>query len=126
MKLYLDKIREQIYWLKDQITCLFKRMDEIELSVPVQSDWSETDNTSLAYIRNKPMLGVGEGDKYLQYVQNVPSSVWLCSGHGLDKHPSVTITDLYGNRFFSRVEYIDNDNLKIIHRVPCTGKIHLN
>lgn len=65
------------------------------------------------------------GDKYFIFDQSASISIWNVS-HGLNKLPSVTVVDSAGTTVMGRVDYIDENNLKITFSVPFKGKAYLN
>lgn len=46
--------------------------------------------------------------------------------HGLYKHPAVSVTDSFGQTQYPDIEYIDNNNVKLIVRGQFSGKVYFN
>jgi hypothetical protein len=55
-----------------------------------------------------------------QYTQATPQPIWFVT-HNLNKHPSVTVTDLNGVALFSDYEYINANQVYVYHATPQTG-----
>lgn len=46
--------------------------------------------------------------------------------HNLNGFPNVTVVDTAGTVFISGVEYIDENNLRIVNSAPFSGKVYLS
>jgi len=64
-------------------------------------------------------------DKSFVFTQATPSASWSVS-HGLNKFPSVTIVDSTGSKVMTDVQYIDNNNLRVVFANPFSGKAYVN
>jgi len=64
-------------------------------------------------------------DIHQTHEQLVPSAVWNIS-HGLNKHPSVSITDSSGDQVLGDVTYHNDESLTVSFSAPFSGYAHLN
>ena len=71
-----------------------------------------------------PVLG-GGSDKYYVHNQIAAASTWLIT-HNLGKRPSVVVEDSAGTTGTGNVEYIDDNNLRVVMSAPFSGKAYLN
>lgn len=70
------------------------------------------------------------GDKSFTHIQGIPSDTWLVV-HGLEKFPSVTITDSSGNAILAPYEHLDINTTQITFRTaglpsPQSGFAYFN
>lgn len=68
--------------------------------------------------------GAGASSTYT-WNQATALSVWTIP-HNLDRFPSVTITDLLGQRVEPDVKYVSSDIIQITHGIPFAGVAYLN
>jgi len=69
--------------------------------------------------------GGGGGDAFFEYNQSQANSAWNIH-HGLNKYPSVTITDTAGTQGFGTVTYIDSNNVTVSFAAAFAGVAYLN
>lgn len=82
-------------------------------------------NTHSYELSDIPLPDANGGDKTFDYTQSTPTDIWVIR-HGLNKHPSVSITDSSGNEVIGEVEYIDMNVVKITFASAFSGKAYLN
>jgi hypothetical protein len=68
---------------------------------------------------------VYEGDANFVYVRNDPSTVWHIT-HNLNKFPSVTVVDQFGNLVEATVNYPSLNSVIVTFGQMFTGKAFLN
>lgn len=66
-----------------------------------------------------------DGDKTYVHTQRVPSKTWEIS-HDLNKYPSVSIVDSFGEYSIGDIEYLDLNNLIIRFNDEIFGEAFLN
>ena len=76
------------------------------------------------YIDNQIMIVIESGK--FAFRQSFSSENWHVLEHGMDKKPSVTITDDNFEVIEGWIQYIDDDNIEIKFNVPLTGWVFLN
>jgi hypothetical protein len=76
------------------------------------------------YIDNQIMIVIESGK--FAFRQSFSSENWNVYNHGMDKKPSVTITDDNFEVIEGYVQYIDDDNVEVKFNVPLTGWVFLN
>jgi len=76
------------------------------------------------YIDNQIMIDIESGN--FAFRQSTPSENWFITQHGMNKKPSVTITDDNFVEIEGFVQYVDGDNVYVKFNVPLTGWIFLN
>lgn len=100
----------------------------------LQANVSETDpiftnspsyNISQSDIDNWNAGISSANDKYYNHTQLMPSSTWTIT-HGLNKHPSVTITDSSGNVIIGNIKYLNVNQVQITFSGAFTGEAKLN
>lgn len=64
-------------------------------------------------------------DKHYEHAQSIAAATWPIQ-HGLNKNPSVDVTDSAGTKVIGEVDYIDPNNLTIRFKYPFKGKAFLN
>ena len=69
--------------------------------------------------------GGGGGDAFFEYNQPQANSAWNIH-HGLNKYPSVTITDTAGTQGFGTVTYVDSNNVTVSFAAAFAGVAYLN
>jgi hypothetical protein len=67
----------------------------------------------------------GGGDKHFTFAQEVLSATWNIT-HNLDKYPSVSITNLFGQEVFAEVDYINKNELVIKFADALVGAAYMN
>jgi hypothetical protein len=77
------------------------------------------------FIRGISAGGGGGGDKNFVHAQGEPAAVWTIT-HNLGKRPSVTVQDTAGDEVEGVVEYLNEEELKIVFTAPVTGEAYLN
>lgn len=65
------------------------------------------------------------GDLSFQYAQGPASAIWMVT-HNLGKFPSVTVVDSAGEEVEGDVQYLDNNNLRLVFSAAFTGNAYLN
>lgn len=71
-------------------------------------------------------IGGGLGaDLNYHYAQGPASANWLII-HNLAKFPSVTVIDSAGEEVEGTIQYIDNNNLRLLFSAAFTGSAYLN
>lgn len=76
------------------------------------------------YIDNQIMIVIESGK--FAFRQSFSSENWSVLEHGMDKMPSVTITDDNFEVIEGWIQYTDDDNIEIKFNVPLTGWVFLN
>lgn len=76
------------------------------------------------YIDNQIMIVIESGK--FAFRQSSASENWHVLEHGMDKRPSVTITDDNFEVIEGWIQYTDDDNIEIKFNVPLTGWVFLN
>jgi len=98
---------------------------EVTSSVDIQAtqNISGSERTKLSNITVTSPVNL---DK-LTYIHDQPtaSTVWNVT-HSLGRMPSVTIADTAGTIVISKIEYIDDNNVKITHNNAFSGKAYFN
>lgn len=64
-------------------------------------------------------------DKTYTHEQNTPSDVWRIP-HGLQKYPSVSVTDSGGTQVYGEVVYLDENNVEVRWNAAFSGRADLN
>lgn len=64
-------------------------------------------------------------DKYYEYHQNIPSSIWKIN-HNLNKKPSVTVVDSAGTKVIGEVNYTSDNTLELYFSAQFSGIAYLN
>jgi hypothetical protein len=64
-------------------------------------------------------------DKNYVYEQLNPTNSWTIN-HGLNKRPSVNITDLDNNIVYGDIQYVNDNQVTITFNKPFTGKVIFN
>jgi len=70
-------------------------------------------------------LDTGIADKYYVHEQNSANNIWHVI-HNLNKNPAVLTVDSSGTVVYGNVEYINNNELKILFKYPFAGKAYCN
>ncbi|MCK5788101.1 MAG: hypothetical protein KAH32_03835 [Chlamydiia bacterium] len=65
------------------------------------------------------------GDKNVEYVQGLESSLWEIK-HDMNKIPSITVIDVNKKEVMCEVEHVDTNNVKLKFNTPFAGKAYLN
>jgi hypothetical protein len=101
---------------------------EYEVAANKVSGFTNPDNitypTSLAVYNLFTGSGAG-GDKYFRYTQNIPSTIWIIN-HGMNKRPSVIVTDSAGTTIEGQVTYNDVNTVTIEFSAAFSGYAELN
>lgn len=66
-----------------------------------------------------------DGDKHYAHTQAVPAATWVID-HGLNKRPSVTVTDSAGSIVIGEVDYDTADQLTLYFSSAFAGTAYLN
>jgi len=64
-------------------------------------------------------------DKNFVYEQLNPTNSWTIN-HGLNKRPSIAITDLSDNVVYGDIQYVNNNQVTLTFNKPFTGKAIFN
>tara|TARA_R110000772_G_scaffold79599_1_gene170164 strand:- start:277 stop:624 length:348 start_codon:yes stop_codon:yes gene_type:complete len=64
-------------------------------------------------------------DKTKTHIQGVASSVWIVT-HGLNKYPSVSVTDSAGTTVIGMIEYDSLNQVTLTFKSSFSGKVHFN
>ena len=64
-------------------------------------------------------------DKNFVYEQLNPTNSWTIN-HGLNKRPSINITDLNDNIVYGDVQYVNDNQVTLTFNKPFTGKATFN
>jgi hypothetical protein len=67
----------------------------------------------------------GGGDAHYMHVQGTAEAIWEVT-HNLNKRPSVTVVDSMDKIVFGEVEYVDNNNVRLIFAGAFSGKAYFN
>lgn len=59
------------------------------------------------------------------FTEGVPATIWTIK-HNLKRFPSVTVIDTAGDEVQGIVEYVSNNELKIVFSATVTGTAYLN
>lgn len=68
--------------------------------------------------------GVAGGETFV-FTQNNPAAQWDVA-HGMGQFPSVTVVDSAGDAVLGRVEYVDENLVRLHFSAPFSGKAYLN
>lgn len=66
-----------------------------------------------------------ESDKTYVHTQSVAATVWTVS-HNLGKKPAVTIVDTAGTEVVGRVDYLDNNTVRLTFSAAFSGEAYCN
>ena len=66
-----------------------------------------------------------DGDKFFDYTQSVPATVWNIT-HNLGKFPSISVIDSAGTVVIGEYTYMDDNNVKLTFSAAFSGKAYLN
>lgn len=86
-----------------------------------------SDPSNLTYPTTKAVddaLKIGT-DKYYRHIQNTPSKIWIIT-HGLNKRPSIAVSDSAGTLVEGALSYIDVNTVKIEFSASFSGFAELN
>ena len=64
-------------------------------------------------------------DKNFVYEQSNPTNSWTIN-HGLNKRPSITITDLSDNIVYGDIQHVNDNQVTLTFNKPFTGKAIFN
>lgn len=70
-------------------------------------------------------IGGAPGDKHFTFTQYSASDAWRIV-HGLEKYPSVSITDSAGSAVVGEVKYLNLNTVEVSFSAPFSGKAYLN
>ena len=101
----------------------FSNIDEMSLQYVFGNSSLESKSNYLISLFQYDYLSAN--DKNFVFTQATPSPSWSIN-HGLDKFPSVTIVDSSGAKVMTDVQYIDNNNLRVVFANPFSGKAYIN
>ncbi len=76
------------------------------------------------YIDNQILIVIEAGK--FAFRQSTLSEDWFITEHGMDKKPSVTITNDDFEVIDGYIQYLDDDNINVKFNVPLTGWVFLN
>lgn len=76
-------------------------------------------NANFEFLNNKNF------DKNVVYTQNEPAEIWVI-GHNLDKKPSVTVIDSYGDVVICNIDYTSTNAVVLSFSEPTAGTAYLN
>lgn len=138
---------DRIETLENSTAQMKDKLDTIETGaeVNVQSNWTENDSSSDAYILNKPTIDNAmsdsstnavqnnvikayvdaHGDKNYVYTQSTPASTWEII-HTLGKYPAVSILDTNDDVMIGEVHYNSPDKVTLTFSEAVAGRATLN
>jgi len=94
---------------------------------------SQNSPSQISIVDRQSIVGVSAAsDKH--FTANINVNDWTANGnewettitHNLKKKPSVTVVDSFNQTQYPDVEYIDDNNVKLIVRGQFSGKAHFN
>lgn len=138
---------DRIATLENQTAIMRQKLNGIEdgAEVNVQSDWTDNNVNSDAYIKHKPTIDTAmsssstnavqnnvikayvdaHGDKNFLYTQSTPATTWEII-HTLDKYPSVTIFDTNDDVIIGEAHYNSPDKVTLTFSEAVAGRATLN